>query len=984
MNKSLHIIALAALSLGILSCSRLTETDLPDGRPAFPENATLSMGFCIPADIPTKATDMAEEPRIETLHVLIFDEEGTLLQVREATMGTVSANYDGTDTQAVPDNTMVSFWKIDNVTMTNEKRILHFVANVPANKLPKYGSESSIFQTLSVDEPIGAYWQRVELNSILPYTYRGNGLYTYVDPATGELKTDQPVKVYNNGTPPASGSYIDLNGYTVNQNDYIDHNSCKIVNGTGYYYVPDSESPLRKMIPLVRNFVKITFTNAWTGFDLKKVALVNTPKSGLVAPFSGIVNHQAQFVSAYTGLIDDPAGTTPLIANVNGYKPILSSDGIRTGGSGTNGAWQDSDFSVPASGTQTVTLFMYERDIPENYPTCVLIGGELTGATSGQQDSDGNTWFKIEIATVDGDYFPFYRNFTYDMTLGSIENPSTAGRPSPQQANEDVAVGDLSNSPETETLEQITDGNGLYLWVSYIDYESMSATEGTVDLIYTFFHDDNGSKTYFCEGGTDRITFDAQRHPGSNLEWAMKEYDFTGSSTVEWVHKAGEITSSDGALWAKVPNPDYRWFRAQVRLKGQAGDILQNDLHVIGTINTTDSPHYHKKLSRVVTYTVTHKQRLGLEATEIAANAAGYRTALTITLPNTLGPAVFPLTLKIEAEDNNLTPDPADASETVSVEAGPSAFDPRNTFYFVKIIDYSVYRNSPTKEFTYHFKTTKATAGYAGGVATRIRVTEKTDGESWFLDGADATCNLLYGNYIATTGVSLNNSSITLLDNNSETLIATVTPSNASNQNIHWSSSDDSVATVNEGTVTGVGSGTATITVTTDDGAYTATCTVTVKTKHTDTSTFSPSDFDGNDSSTKNDITLLLEGNISYNDSYYSNNTQLYLLKEEDNGYYSYISFTQATSSSKELLNITLVVFDCFSSIYIPITTYTSAYLDSEHEVSTGSYSTSGSQGTWEGSAAPLYFIMGGRDDEGNTAYGMAITSITVEYEYYE
>lgn len=62
-------------------------------------------------------------------------------------------------------------------------------------------------------------------------------------------------------------------------------------------------------------------------------------------------------------------------------------------------------------------------------------------------------------------------------------------------------------------------------------------------------------------------------------------------------------------------------------------------------------------------------------------------------------------------------------------------------------------------------------------------------------------------------------------------LTATVTPDNATNKNVTWSNSDESVATVDsEGNVAAVSTGTATITVTTIDGNKTATCTVTVTT----------------------------------------------------------------------------------------------------------------------------------------------------------
>lgn len=62
------------------------------------------------------------------------------------------------------------------------------------------------------------------------------------------------------------------------------------------------------------------------------------------------------------------------------------------------------------------------------------------------------------------------------------------------------------------------------------------------------------------------------------------------------------------------------------------------------------------------------------------------------------------------------------------------------------------------------------------------------------------------------------------------TLVPTVTPDNATNKGVSYTSSNTSVATVGaDGTVRAVSEGTATITVTTDDGGKTATCVVTVK-----------------------------------------------------------------------------------------------------------------------------------------------------------
>ena len=85
------------------------------------------------------------------------------------------------------------------------------------------------------------------------------------------------------------------------------------------------------------------------------------------------------------------------------------------------------------------------------------------------------------------------------------------------------------------------------------------------------------------------------------------------------------------------------------------------------------------------------------------------------------------------------------------------------------------------------------------------------------------------GGSVSVTGVSLDKSSISLKVGESETLKATVSPANATNKGLTWTSSMSSVATVtSDGVVTAKAAGTATITVKTDDGGKTATCNVTV------------------------------------------------------------------------------------------------------------------------------------------------------------
>lgn len=104
------------------------------------------------------------------------------------------------------------------------------------------------------------------------------------------------------------------------------------------------------------------------------------------------------------------------------------------------------------------------------------------------------------------------------------------------------------------------------------------------------------------------------------------------------------------------------------------------------------------------------------------------------------------------------------------------------------------------------------------------------------------------------TGVSVTPAQATIRVGNTTTIKAIVTPDDATEKAVTWTSSDDTVATVDSnGVVTGVKVGTATITATTIDGSFTATCEVNVNRKH---SSSSSSGGGGGSSAAKHGVTI--------------------------------------------------------------------------------------------------------------------------------
>jgi uncharacterized protein YjdB len=132
----------------------------------------------------------------------------------------------------------------------------------------------------------------------------------------------------------------------------------------------------------------------------------------------------------------------------------------------------------------------------------------------------------------------------------------------------------------------------------------------------------------------------------------------------------------------------------------------------------------------------------------------------------------------------------------------------------------------------------KATADNSEAYAEKIIDASAYIGVSCYLKAVDNSTagfghlnldyiRIPYQSGVAVTGVTLNKTTTSLIVGSSETLIATISPTNASNKSVTWMSSNTAVVTVDSnGTITAAGAGSATITVTTVDGGKTATCTV--------------------------------------------------------------------------------------------------------------------------------------------------------------
>lgn len=183
-------------------------------------------------------------------------------------------------------------------------------------------------------------------------------------------------------------------------------------------------------------------------------------------------------------------------------------------------------------------------------------------------------------------------------------------------------------------------------------------------------------------------------------------------------------------------------------------------------------------------------------------------SGVTVTVGGGSGSTpVYPTSISLSAASNSIS---IGATTQLTVGYTPSDTNVKNVTY------------TSSSESIATVSNTGLVTGVAQGSAT-ITATAQT------AEGTTTATTSITVTPIAVTSVSLSSNSETIKVGKTVTLTPTISPSNATNKNVTWTSSNTSVATVSGGTVTGVSAGTATITVTTVSGSKTATCTVVVQ-----------------------------------------------------------------------------------------------------------------------------------------------------------
>ena len=620
MRRYLYILLFAALASACAREELASETTGPGKN--LPEGLTVPviMHFDQPVTLyaETKATAGMEwgvDPRISSIHVAVFGWGGYLQDYLTAEPCDASGNpvsgYATANSEAT--GPVTNYFLVRLPVNTDGRRSCHIIANGPDNV--EFAYDTDLMKTLSTKDGNGGYWQ---------WVYLPDGILPERDPA-GEFVTDL----------------------------------------AGNLKPSDAVKTAFSNISLIRNFASVTVevAAACENFQIQGWTICYMPAEGTFAPYSSAWETNNVIDGRGYGWLGDYATNwtyNTATAKVSRTSPDIIYDGfptdpiIETKVPQNTSAFNAAGVAV-ASGA---TKFVYERSVTSESNPFLLIAAKYVAEVqdpapdyyTSQMTSAPVYYYRMDISK-DGEYVPFYRNYSYKIT---ISGASVEGYNSPAIAAKHNSSDSFSLSLDTATLSDVSDG----------------LTRLTTDKAAYSYTYDAGEATKSFGYDFVRISDSAHLNTVDNVTVTVTGNAIKSSPAITW-----GASGSKGEITYTLQEPD-------------GDEILTSTIKIMGVIKDGSS-NVISRLVRNVTVVVFNKMHVNPKfVPNIIAPQKGEETTLIIPLYKDLPWTLFPMQIKIE--DTNKTLNPSEGTN-LPVRVGPFKTGEKSTFYYVYTLNYSDY-----------------------------------------------------------------------------------------------------------------------------------------------------------------------------------------------------------------------------------------------------------------------------------------------------
>ena len=455
--------------------------------------------------------------------------------------------------------------------------------------------------------------------------------------------------------------------------------------------------------------------------------------------------------------------------------------------------------------------------------------GGVTGMTKNVTNVEKNQSFTVNSGAIINESYALFKGLIAVALMSTSGGIKEIVSPSVQQSLDPnyyftrsftcKATKDFSN---TDILGMVSSTDGGNTWkriyggVNTVDFLPVASTVAVTGVSL------NTNTQTLTAGGTFQLTptITPANATNKSVTWTSTNQNVASvnSSGLVTTHNAGTATiivaTVDGNKQAICT---VTVVAATIPVSGVSLDSLTKMMTVGGTFQLTATIAPSNATNKNVTWTSNNTNVASVNSSGlVTANSAG---TATITVATVDGNKRATCTVTVVAATIPVT--------GVSLSSTAKTMTAGENFPLTATVTPS---NATDKSVTWASNNTYVASVNSSGTVTANNAGTATITVTTVDGNRQATCTVtVVAATIPVSGVSLNSTARTMTTGGNFQLTATVTPSNATNKNVTWTSNNANVASVNSsGLVTANSAGTATITVATVDGNKQATCAVTV------------------------------------------------------------------------------------------------------------------------------------------------------------